>query len=118
MTYTCQCIQGTGCDNGSPAGSFGDVVTGVTGPNVDGLYGAHRIGSQLTGWSCAPTGQNVVACEGTTAIFACGNNAVGGSGGDLVSGVPTSQAIASGTGYGVLQTGFGDTGWNAYCSSY
>jgi hypothetical protein len=128
ILYTCECVDAT-CGNGAPSATFGTIITTkapstpITALDVDGLYGVHRFGPQNTGWQCTPTGLNVVACEGGLLGPACDNGAVSGSSGATVSAISTSLAVTNNApGYGVLRRGTatstGDTGWNAYCSSY
>jgi hypothetical protein len=114
IVYACYCVE-TVCDNGAPAGNHHDVVTGVTANNVMGVYGPDRIGTTTTGWDCFPMATNIVACVGTSGLYACDNGAVSGNGGDSVPGVSTLDAISL---YGIGRIGSEATGWTATPVSY
>lgn len=108
VTNSCVCVGST-CGNSAVGGNHGQVVTGLSTPNVVASYGPDRIGSEITGWACRPTGTNSCVCVGST----CGNNAAGGAHGQVVSGLSTSTVIAS---YGPDRIGSEITGWKCRLS--
>jgi hypothetical protein len=115
VTYSCYCVAAA-CGNGAAGGDHLDVKTGISPADVVSVYGPDRIGSRATGWTCfVEAVDNVCACVGVGSLYACGNNAIGGNGGDSHTGISTSDAISS---YGIGRVDTEATGWVATPSSY
>jgi hypothetical protein len=113
LTYSCYCV-GSSCGNGAISGNHLDVQTGITPEDVVTLYGPNRVAERATGWSClVETAENVCTCVGMPNNYLCGNNGVGGNGGDTFTNINTSETISL---FGVRRIGTEDTGWACYPS--
>lgn len=112
MTYSCVCIGTSAsspyCGNNAVGGDYGNVKSGMTASEVIASYGPERIGPRKTGWACMVKAVYDCACAGTPSIYACGNDAVGGDGGQVRKNISLADVIAS---YGPNRIGHKATGW-------
>jgi hypothetical protein len=119
VTNSCVCVgrvAGGACGNDAIGGSHGQVFTGLATDAVIGSYKPDRIGPQASGWACLPEASNTCVCIGIpTAVGTCGNGAIGGSNGQIVTKVPTPIVIAS---YGPDRIGTEATGWKCRPSTF
>jgi len=99
--HTCVC-EGS-CGNDAAGGADGAVDTGLTGLQVLSSYHPDRTDGRDTGWACAVEDSYTCLCEGS-----CGNDAFGGSDGEIATGVSAASMISD---YSPHRTGGADTGW-------
>ena len=118
VTYSCVCIGASPsspyCGNNAIGGDYGKVNSGISTSDVISNYGPDRIGRRSTGWACMVEGTYDCACVGTPSMYACGNNAIGGDGGQVQKDISLANVIAK---YGPNRIGNKATGWACILAS-